>query len=343
MPAVAHLLPAVMKIYLARAEGVTGGYSFVPELSRRLREQRSPYLHREVDDPIAADVVLFADCHLLGSDWRLRRFMGTDLAKRYLGKLAVYDERDMPWCRLPGIYVSMPSRGFVPRWQVPGAYWTSGPLQGRSPCGSPVDQADLLFSFVGTRTHPCRDAILDLGSRRAHLEPVEGFMFWDTSSPNFEERRRNFAEVIYRSKFVLCPRGHGTSSIRLYEVLSAGRVPVVIADDWVAPAGPDWQQFSIRWPEARVAELPAVLGRMEGAAEEMGARARSAYESWFAPHVVVSRQLDQLERLVMPPGRGRFPRGGAKNVQYLECAGRAAVGALRRAREHRHAETDEAK
>ena len=32
---------------------------------------------------------------------------------------------------------------------------------------------------------------------------------------------------MFRSKFFLCPRGTGTSSIRLYETLSAGRVPVI--------------------------------------------------------------------------------------------------------------------
>ena len=36
-------------------------------------------------------------------------------------------------------------------------------------------------------------------------------------------------------------------------------MPVIIADEWVAPRGPAWADFSIRWPEAQIAELPDYL------------------------------------------------------------------------------------
>ena len=35
--------------------------------------------------------------------------------------------------------------------------------------------------------------------------------------------------MLRQSKFVICPRGVGTSSIRLFECLRAGRVPIIVA------------------------------------------------------------------------------------------------------------------
>ena len=101
-------------------------------------------------------------------------------------------------------------------------------------------------------------------------------MFHDATSRDYEVRRRRFAETMFRSKFVLCPRGHGTSSIRLFETLAAGRVPVVISDDWVAPKGPTWDACSVRWSQdAGTESLLAYLEELEPRAAEMGAAARA--------------------------------------------------------------------
>ncbi len=327
----AGIVPARhMNIYFARAEGKgASAHSAVPELSRKLLSQREPKPHREVNDPSDADVVLFVDCHMHPKDWRLHGLTSSLVARQYPHKVAVYDERDMPWCRFPGIYVSMPSSSFVPRWQVPGSYWhvESLPLRlGNNPASV---EPDLLFSFVGTRTHSCRDAILALPVTRAHIEEVRGFMFWDSSSAHFEERRRKFAEITLRSKFVLCPRGHGTASIRLFEVLSAGRVPVIVADEWVPPRGPKWDDFAIRWPSSKISELPSMLQQIEHQAASMGALALDAYDSWFASDIAITRQLDQLKALVQVTDRSQFPRFGYRNAQYLRCNARVVAGRLR--------------
>jgi hypothetical protein len=314
-----------MRIHLASA-GVPPEYSAIPVYSRQLAEQRSPQRHSEVDDPAEADVVLFTDCHVIpSSDWALRTITSSDVARRFPHKVAVHNERDRPWCRLPGVYVSMPASGFVARWQVAGAYFALGALAARDDPAGVTAEPDLLFSFVGTATHRCRDAIFRLHDPRSHVEPVTGFLLHDAASERYEELRHHFADVIHRSKFVLCPRGHATSSFRLYETLSAGRVPVIIADDWVPPVGPRWDGFSIRWPEARIAELPRYLTEREGEAATMGARARDAYEQWFARDVVLTHQLDELERLMGSDGFAGFPRGGYRNQQYFRTIRGAAL------------------
>jgi hypothetical protein len=160
-------------------------------------------------------------------------------------------------------------------------------------------ETDLLVSFVGTVTHPVRQGLLHACHPRGWFEESTGFLFHDSSSADFQERRRHFAEVLLRSKFVLCPRGHGTASIRLYETLAAGRAPVIISDEWVAPEGPDWAAFSVRWPEkAPVAELFEHLERVEDDAVRMGALAREAYTTWFARDVAFDRLVSGLEQLI---------------------------------------------
>jgi Exostosin family len=284
-----------------------------------LRNQRDRRGHVPVEDPADADVLLFPDCHLMPKDWKLDEIVTSEAGRRFPHKIAVYDERDTPWCRFPGIYVSMPASHFVRRWQVAGSYYGINDPAIRVDGDPARIEQDLLFSFVGGRTHRCRDALFRLKGPRIHVESPQGFVFHDPSSVRFDERRKSFSETLYRSKFVLCPRGAGTSSIRLYETLAAGRVPVIISDQWVPPAGPRWDEFSFRWPENRVEELPRFLLETEGAAEAMGWRARAAYEEWFAPDVALSAVLDQLEARLRAPDFSDFPAEGRHDGQYVRA------------------------
>ena len=68
---------------------------------------------------------------------------------------------------------------------------------------------------------------------------------------------------------ILCPRGEGTSSIRLFESLRMGRPPVIISDQWVPPEGPAWDTFSVRIPERRIHTIPDRLTELEHQAEMM--------------------------------------------------------------------------
>jgi hypothetical protein len=123
-------------------------------------------------------------------------------------------------------------------------------------------------------------------------------MFWDERSPEFPAKRAKYHETLMRSRFVLCPRGRGTSSMRLYETLAAGRVPIVISDNWVAPRGPDWDACSLRWPEGRIDGLVEVLEERDRVWPAMSAAATRAYEEYFAQDVAFHRLVDVFRELV---------------------------------------------
>lgn len=318
-----------MKIYLPHVPEVPDQFNYVDAFRRLIEIQRDPRRFTAVDDPSEADLILFTECHEIRSDWRLRAITHSEVARSYPDRIAVYDSRDRPWCSLPGIYVNMPRNAFNSRWQVAGSYWHSDDPAWRVDV-EVSQERKYLFSFVGSPTHRCRKAIFALARERSFVERVDGFTFRDSSSYRFDERRKRFAEVLLESSFVLCPRGAGTSSFRLYEVLAAGRVPVIIADDWVPPQGPDWNSFAIRWPESQIEELPGELQRREGQATDMGLRARRAFETWFASDTAFTNEVDALVALLAHSPRREFPAGGIRDAQFYKVLGAELVRSPRR-------------
>ena len=231
---------------------------------------------------------------MLVRDWRLGAIRTHELARRYPEKVHVYDERDQPWCAFPGVYVSMPRRHFRSGAQRAWAYSTIPPVRSSI-------LPDLLFSLVASPTARCRAPLFSLRHPDAVVERVEGFTFFDRTSRDFVGRRARYRDVLHRSRFVLCPRGRGTSSIRLYETLAAGRVPVIISDDWVAPDGPDWDSCSIRWPEGRVSGLVEFIAECDPDWQRLGANAAGVYRDYFSKDVSAQRILNACETL-LPQG-----------------------------------------
>lgn len=66
------------------------------------------------------------------------------------------------------------------------------------------------------------------------------------------------------SKFCLVPRGRAAWSVRFFETLWSGCVPVVLSDHWEIPFETlfDTSKFVIKWPVARMADLPTYLEKM---------------------------------------------------------------------------------
>jgi hypothetical protein len=237
--------------------------------------------HRAADSAADADAVLFVDLQQHPGDAFLRRLRRHPLALRYPEKICVYDERDDPFVSFPGIYVSGTLGLARRRAIVGGTYPWLQTVIPRTP-----DAPDLLFSFSGARTHPCRGAVLALEHPRAEIRDTTGSTFFgwsdDAAGARTEAARAEYASTVVRSKFVLCPRGHGPSSFRLYETLAAGRVPVVISDDWLPPPRIDWSACVVRITERGVPTVPHVLARLEDSWPRMACAAAATFDENFA-------------------------------------------------------------
>lgn len=115
-------------------------------------------------------------------------------------------------------------------------------------------------SFQGTlSTYNIREKIPDVfsnSSLKCYLK-TNNIYFYDNDKKTKSNLMFDYYDSIINSKFVLCPRGFGLSSHRLYEVLAAGRIPIIISDDLILPLDKylNWNKFSIKIPECDLYQL----------------------------------------------------------------------------------------
>lgn len=242
-------------------------------------------MHTLCNAPEEADLILFAEFDDEPFQERVRQH---PLVRRYREKCFCINERDHTFPFLPGVYTSVPKR-WHRRDRLRSGFYLVLFQHNHIEYNPPKGDEPFLYSFSGAfYTAPVRTALADLQHPESYV--------CDTSSeakyfhsPLSQERRsaleQRYAQLLMNSQFVLCPRGRAPATVRLFDVMRAGRVPVVIADDWMPPEGPDWSAFSVRVAESDVANIPERLEVLRGAAQSMGRAARAAWEEWFAPEV----------------------------------------------------------
>jgi hypothetical protein len=196
-------------------------------------------------------------------------------------KLFVFDHSDIPLGFFPGIYASLRRHLFSQKRHRTGCYlvWFNEFITYEPP--NDDSEIRYLFSFQGEATATVRKKLFltDFGRKDVLIERRR--RYWGSDSEMMEFKRR-YAEVIARSKFVLCPRGNGTSSVRLFETMQSGRVPVIISDAWVPCANIDWNKFSLRVREKDIAKLPNICLEATNDWVKMAVEARTTWEEWFS-------------------------------------------------------------
>ncbi len=265
-------------VLLINARGNRGG------ALRALRESAAhdPMgVHRLTDDPAHADVILFVEVSNVGPS--LRSVRHHPLYRQHRDRSFAYSEYDFIVPLVPGIYPSASGRWNVGNRARGGPYasWHARTVEVPALRGRPR----YLFSFVGAaHHHPVRRAVMRLQHAGALLADT-GWWYAtaDKSADRVATYRAQYEQSLADSLFVLCPRGMGASSVRLFDVMQAGRVPVILSDEWLSPEGPDWSSFSLRVKEGHVEQIPALLEARAPEAVEMGRRARQAWETWFHP------------------------------------------------------------
>ncbi|MCP5509049.1 MAG: exostosin family protein [Chlamydiales bacterium] len=152
----------------------------------------------------------------------------------------------------------------------------------------PAKVKDIWFSFIGRQTHPCRGAIF-------RLPRMANVVIQKVSSPF---NNKIFKDILSRSRFSLCPRGTGPSSIRFWESLQAGAIPVLIADAMTLPSNFDWERCVINVPESKIATIPSVLKKISKKQEiEMRSACLEAYQLFSEENFtsIIHHYFDQME------------------------------------------------
>jgi len=134
-----------------------------------------------------------------------------------------------------------------------------------APEREPADK-DLLFSFVGATAgaeylSPVRDWIIaDLADAPGACIKARPAWHYDQAVYGNDARTADelaaaeteYLDIMARSVFALCPSGSGPNTLRLWEAMGAGVIPVILSDNW-QPPGPEalWRQAAVFWPETR--------------------------------------------------------------------------------------------
>uniref|UniRef100_A0A0G4I845 Exostosin GT47 domain-containing protein n=1 Tax=Chromera velia CCMP2878 TaxID=1169474 RepID=A0A0G4I845_9ALVE len=108
-------------------------------------------------------------------------------------------------------------------------YGRADPSRGPHPRGSPVNSRQLVLSMKGMEGVDVSDGLIDKVAMFVRMS---------------------------KSDFCLIPRGKSGWSLRFFESLFAGCVPVLLSDNWELPFGDilDLSRFVIKWPAAQIGE-----------------------------------------------------------------------------------------
>lgn len=279
-----------MKVHLDRI----GPYGLADTMGDLAAHSRR---HQLVDSPDAAELVLLCGAFANDPAYLLDHPLYRSMPER----CALYTCEDPYLPLAPGVYAS-PRRGLstaTGRVRCHG-YASSFGLHENAAVASTEPAATAaekryLFSFVGSANSALRRRLIarfrDLPAAYV-TDSQSSYQHFDVAAPARQQGQRQYVEVLRASHFALCPRGRGTGSLRLFEVMRLGVAPVLLADAYVLPRGPAWESFLVRIPERRMAALPEILSREAPTSGRRGEMARAEWERWFAPDVLFDGVVD---------------------------------------------------
>lgn len=165
---------------------------------------------------------------------------------------------------------------------------------------SPIDvpepkPKDIFCSFVGSATHGVRNELYGAFKQDSDFLFTQGG--WDITVS--DDKLNHFIDVTNRSKFVLCPRGYGKSSFRLYETMQIGAVPVYVSDDHYLPWADelDWSEFCVIVKQEQISDLKNILQNISDEKyNSMLKRIKKVYPLYFTLDATCHQILKRVNR-----------------------------------------------
>ena len=271
----------------------------------RLAEWSMPADVQVVDEPAMADAILdLSSYHHLGGG-RSFTVHPASHYHRWPEKTFDWDSTDFPSGRMAGLYCSLsrqqhdPSRhrGYCYPWR-----------HNANVILRPQSEAGLLFGFSGSVSSGLRARMLAALARTDgtnRLIRQTGSM-WDrmfSGGPDPDKTR--YADDLAACKFILCPRGNGLSSIRIYEAMETGRVPVILSDQLALPECIDWTACAVQIAERDLAHLPHLLTERVSDWPALAHSARAQWESRFSDQHMLATLADECRTLIGLRSRAR--------------------------------------
>ena len=114
------------------------------------------------------------------------------------------------------------------------------------------------FSFLGsTSTHTVRKRLVSM-----YNTCYDSGVHWGLDKNLKGDFTKNYISLLGNSNFSICPRGTGISSVRLFESMSMGSIPIIVADNYGLPLSDiiDWDKITISVKENDISNMKSIVG-----------------------------------------------------------------------------------
>lgn len=158
-----------------------------------------------------------------------------------------------------------------------------------------LPKKDIYYSFIGYISCRFRNKIFEINHPPNTI--IRSRRTWHFTSQKNKKNiyKREYENILRRSRFSLCPRGSGPSTLRFWESLAVGAIPISIADELVLPPGVDWHECVIFVAEKDVLHIPEILTHITPEHEErMRQKCFEVYE-YFSEEGLVRSIRDYYE------------------------------------------------
>tara|TARA_R110002051_G_C8762903_1_gene501990 strand:- start:5650 stop:6588 length:939 start_codon:yes stop_codon:yes gene_type:complete len=144
-----------------------------------------------------------------------------------------------------------------------------------------------VIGFCGALTHPSRLAALNELRENEHTDNnfIVRDLFWGGAIHD-KTLRREYIENTVESDLILCCRGAGNFSYRLYECMSMGRIPIIIDADTPLPCDDviEWERFIVTTVEDVNRNVNSFWHNISPKEyKELQAYARHVYSTYLSP------------------------------------------------------------
>lgn len=169
----------------------------------------------------------------------------------------------------------------------------------------PNKKKDIFYSFIGCNDNPIRKKIFQMSHPKSTViikrQTLHFYIdIWENSLQSKlrkEKEKHQYQDILSRSRFSLCPSGRGPGTLRFWESLQAGAIPILISDELCLPKNYDWNSCIIRIPINNLKNLTQILSSIDSNKENMMRIKCLEFHKIFSKNNLIKVIHDYYEKL----------------------------------------------
>jgi hypothetical protein len=234
---------------------------------------------KEVFSPDVADAIIIQEKNSFKNFRYVNELLKDPLVSKYASKFFTINDDDCATGLLKGLYTSLPAFRFDKNIHVAVPYMQFPNEMVFLNNHSTDDKPEVIATWRGnTKSNRLRTRMIDLlGSK-----PDVILQTTDSWLNHSDHEKTDYVNLIKNGCLSLCPSGWAPVSYRIYESMALGRCPVILADAFIPPLGPDWNSFALFYPEAKIQNLYEFLKANSGNYMNLGLTAKKSWETYFS-------------------------------------------------------------